>query len=143
MVENCPLRTLMIRPWLEDRACLESEPAPARPSADGHADFRFDGTGGGTVRLVLGRRKRTFNTLAYLAPHGGPFEDAVTVRIENLLPGTTLRYTTDGAEPTAVSPVCPGALTFTETTTLTLRAFSGDGTLYRPMTAMYTTMARP
>jgi hypothetical protein len=142
-VEDCPLKTVRVEPWLEDRVCLASEPAPAGPPTDGHADFRFDGTGGGTVRLVLGKRERTFNTLAYLTPHGGAFEGTVTVRIENLLPATTLRYTTDGTEPTAVSPSCPRTLTFTETTTLTLRAFSGDGTVYRPVTAAYTKANRP
>jgi len=142
-VEDCPLKTVLVEPWLEDRACLASEPAPAGPPADGHARFRFDGTSSGSVSLVLGKRERTFNTLAYLTPHGGAFEGTVTVRVENLLPGTTLRYTADGTEPTATSPVCPGTLTFTETTTLTLRAFSDDGTVYRPMTAVYTTVAGP
>jgi len=137
-IEDCPLRTLIIHPWLEDRACLESHPVPAGPAARGHADFRFSGPGGGTVSLVLGKRERTFNTLAYLTPHGGPFEDTVTVRVENLLPSTVLRHTTDGTEPTASSPACPGALTFSETTALTLRAFSDNGTVYQPMTATYT-----
>ena len=137
-VEGCPLRTLIVRPWLEDRELVSSDPATDGPASKGHAAFRFTGAGDRSVSLVLGKRNRTFNTLAYLAPHSGEFEDSVTVGVRNLMEAATLRYTTDGSPPTRSSPLCKGPLTFTKTTTLTLRAFSDDGTVFTPMTATYT-----
>lgn len=43
-------------------------------------------------------------------------------------PGATIRYTTDGSEPTASSPVYKGAITVTKTVTIRARAFM-DGRL--------------
>lgn len=140
-VEGCPLAALIVEPWLADRELLASDPPAPRRSPAGRPNWRFDGTGGGSVSLTLGRRTRTFNTLAYLRPQGGSFRGSVTVHVRNLLPGTTLRCTTDGSDPTARSDLCKGALTSTETTTLKLRAFSDDGTVYAPMLATYTKLA--
>ncbi|HUS90625.1 MAG TPA: PA14 domain-containing protein [Phycisphaerae bacterium] len=137
-VEGCPLRTVIIEPWLEDRELLSSDPPAPRPAPEGPLRFRFEGGGDRSVSLALGRRTRTLNTPAYLTPHGSAFGDAVTVEVRNLLKGTALRYTTDGGEPTASSPLCEGPLTFRQTTTLKLRAFSGDGTVFTPLTATYT-----
>lgn len=138
VVEGCPLRTLVVRPWLEDREVVSSDPVADGPATNGCAAFRFTGEADRSVSLVLGKRERTFNTLAYLTPHGGAFLDSVTVGVQNLLDGTTLRYTTDGREPTASSPPCTGPLTFTGSTALSVRAFSDDGTVFAPMTATYT-----
>ena len=138
LVEGCPLQTLLIQPWLEDRELVSSEPAAGGPAPKGYAAFRFIGTGNRSVRIVLGKRKRTFNTLAYLTPHGGNFRDSVTVEVRSLLKPATLRYTTDGSDPTASSPLYKEPLTFTKTTTLKIRAFSDDGTVFAPMAATYT-----
>ena len=138
VVEGCPLRTLNVRPWLEDRELVSSHPAMNAPAPKGRAAFRFTGAGEGSVSLVLGKRNRTFNTLACLTPHAGAFKESVTVDVRNLMEAATLRYTTDGREPTSASSLCEGPLTFTRTTTLTLRAFSDDGTVFAPMAATYT-----
>ena len=137
-VENCPLQTLIVEPWLEDRALISSTPASDGPARNRVASFRFEDGGDRALSLVLGKRTRTFNALAYLTPHGGMFRDSVTVTAQNLVEGTTLRYTTDGAEPTAASPAYTESLTFTRSTALRLRAFSDDGTVYAPMAATYT-----
>ncbi len=138
VVEGCPLPTLIVRPWLEDRELVSSDPATSGPARDGRAAFRFRGAGDRSISLVLGGRKRTFNTLAYLTPHGQDFAGSLEVDVRNLLKGTTLRYTTDGSDPTASSSLCDGPLTFTESTTLKIRAFSDDGTVFAPMAATYT-----
>ncbi len=137
-VEGCPLKTLTIRPWLEDRELVGANCKTNGPPAHGYATFRFEGVRHKSVLLTLGKRERTFNTMAYLTPHSGQFNDSITVRIRNLLPGTTLRYTVDGRDPTADSPVCGQGLTFRKDTVLKLRAFSDDGTRFAPMTATYT-----
>jgi hypothetical protein len=100
--------------------------------------FRLRGTGDRSVSLMLGEGKRTFNTQAYLTPHGRGFGDSIQVDVRNLMKGTVLRYTTDGSNPTASAAVCTGPLTFTRTTTLKARAFSDDGTIFTPVTATYT-----
>ncbi|MCK4375668.1 MAG: hypothetical protein KAX19_10075, partial [Candidatus Brocadiae bacterium] len=44
-VEGGPLRTLNVRPWLEDRELVSSDPAAGGPASKGHAAFRFTGAG--------------------------------------------------------------------------------------------------
>ncbi len=137
-VQGCPLQTLAIQPWLEDRELVSVDPAASGAAPKGHAGFGFRGAGDRSITLKLGKRKRTFNTLAYLTPHGRTFKDSIEVDVRNLMDGTTLRYTTDGGDPAVSSSLCKGPLTFTRSTTLKIRAFSGDGTIFRPMTATYT-----
>lgn len=58
-----------------------------------------------------------------LSNPGGLFAGAVTVTATCADAGATLRYTTDGSEPTAASPVYAAPLTFTQETELRVRAF--------------------
>ena len=51
--------------------------------------------------------------------YGGSVKAAITCAT----PGATIRYTTDGSEPTAVSAIYTGALMFTQTTQLKAKAF--------------------
>lgn len=55
-------------------------------------------------------------------PVGGTFENQVTVTL-TAESGTTIRYTTNGSEPTASSTAYSAPLTFTTTTTLKAKAF--------------------
>ena len=56
---------------------------------------------------------------------GGLYDGPVTVELSGA-PGATVRYTTDGSEPTQDSPVYEGPLTFDSTTVLRARAWRGD-----------------
>lgn len=52
-------------------------------------------------------------------------------------PGTTLRYTTDGAEPTATSPVFPASLQISNTTLFRIAAFKANHLPSKPATHTY------
>jgi len=136
-IQNNPLHNLVIEPWLEDRALVQlSEPGGKKTRA-GYTRHVFSNTQDKSISMTLGKRKRTFNTLAYLLPHSCDFAESITVDIENLMPNTIQRYSTDGSIPTSESPQCPSQLTFTQDTELKIRAFGTDGTMYRPMLARY------
>jgi hypothetical protein len=57
-------------------------------------------------------------------PAPGSFTDEVTVAISTTTPEATIYYTTDGSEPTTEDTEYTGPLTFTETTTLSARAYA-------------------
>ena len=58
------------------------------------------------------------------SPLGGTFTSAVTVTLsETMTPSVSIRYTTDGTDPTSTSPLYSGALTFGTTTTLKAAGF--------------------
>jgi len=145
-VDGCPLATIKVRSWLEDRP-LRSASVPElavevdtidAETATRYGSFQFENTSRAEVAMTLGRRDRTRNTLAYLTPHSSDFVDRVDIRVENLRPETALRYTTDGSDPTETSRPVDGPISLTETTTLRFRAFGGTGTTYHPMSAVFT-----
>ncbi|MHC5056940.1 MAG: PA14 domain-containing protein [Planctomycetota bacterium] len=135
-VSGNPLRTLVIAPYHEDREVLRVEGSGEKVTADGETRFR---SGGASARAVatLGAKTRTYKTLAWVTPRSRIFHDKVAVNAENLIPGTVLRYTLDGAEPGAGSPRFGGPITLDRTTTLRLRAFGADGATYSEYKATY------
>ena len=62
-----------------------------------------------------------------VTPSGGTFSDDVTVTV-SAAAGATIRYTTNGAEPTASSPVYVGPVLVDATVTIRARAFLADWT---------------
>ena len=71
-------------------------------------------------------------------PRARIFHGSVTVDIENLLPGTVIRYTTDGSVPTSDSPIWEAAITIDATSNFKLLAFAEDGSNYTPYDMVYT-----
>jgi len=136
-VQNNPFETLVVESWLEDRALVQTSEASIKNPRAAYTKYIFNHTQDKSIAMTLGERKRTFNTLAYLLPHSCDFGASITVNIENLIPETSQRYTTDGSIPTESSLQCPSRLTFTRDTELKIRAFGADGTVYRPMVAHY------
>ncbi len=57
------------------------------------------------------------------SPNGGTFDGAVEVRLASPTFGAEVRYTTDGSDPLAGSPLYDGPFTLTTTTTVRARAF--------------------
>jgi hypothetical protein len=74
----------------------------------------------------------SFGTLAApaMSPAAGTYVDSVTVTL-TALPGATIRYTTDGSDPTAGSTAYADPVTLAATTTLKAKAFHPD---YSPST---------
>lgn len=58
-----------------------------------------------------------------LSPNGTVFPETLTVALSCPMPGVEIRYTTDGSEPSAQSPLYSAPLVLTETTFLQARAF--------------------
>jgi Bacterial Ig domain/Chitobiase/beta-hexosaminidase C-terminal domain len=58
-----------------------------------------------------------------LTPAGGTFAGLVPVSVGTATAGATIRYTTNGTDPTATSTLYGGAFTLTSTTTVKARAF--------------------
>ncbi len=86
------------------------------------------------ARATFSERKiAPYKTLAWVTPRTRIFHGAAQVKAENLTPGTVLRYTSDGSEPTAQSPLYPDeGITLNETTALIWRAYGDDGATYLP-----------
>jgi hypothetical protein len=59
-----------------------------------------------------------------LSPAGGTFSGSVTVSIASATAGATIRYTTDGSDPTAVSPLYTGAFAVNANMTVKAKAFA-------------------
>lgn len=60
------------------------------------------------------------------APSGGSYTTAQAVSMSTTTPTATIRYTTDGSEPTAESPSYTGPVSVTTTTTLKAAGFRAD-----------------
>ena len=56
-------------------------------------------------------------------PERGFYDEPIQVTLSNVTPGATIRYTTDGSEPTASSTVYTGPITISGTTPLRSKAF--------------------
>jgi|GEM_PF-825671 len=61
-----------------------------------------------------------------IAPNGGVFSSATPVTMSSTTPGVAIRYTTDGSEPTAGSPLYQGPITVNGHATLRAKAFLND-----------------
>ena len=71
------------------------------------------------------------------SPAGGDYDVSVDVSLTATTPGSTIRFSTDGTIPDATSLEYTSPLTFTETTTLTARAFINGMDPSPPLTATY------
>lgn len=136
-VSGNPLRHLVIAPYAEDRRVLGAGGSGKKVVVDGHPQFHGTGSSG-QATLLLGAKTRTYKTLAWVTPLSRIFHGKVTVQAESLIPGTVLRYTTDGSGPRASSPQLAKPVTIDRTTLFKLRAFGADGSQYSPYTAQYT-----
>jgi hypothetical protein len=72
------------------------------------------------------------------SPAPGTYTGSVTVTISCATSGATIRYTTNGTDPTSSSSVYSSPLTFTTTTTLKARAFKSGMTPSDVATGTYT-----
>src|SRR5439155_14166180 len=68
-------------------------------------------------------------------PAAGTYISSVSVTLS--APAGTIRYTTDGSNPTGASPAYSSALTLTQTTTLKAAAFQADWTPSAPTAGTY------
>jgi hypothetical protein len=76
----------------------------------------------GGVAIVVDNSVPTVAT-PNISPNGGSFADAVPVSIDCNTSGATIRYTTDGSEPTSGSPAYNGSFTLTSSCVAKAKAF--------------------
>jgi len=78
-----------------------------------------------------------------ISPAPGSYVGSVTVTITNTLPGSEIRYTTDGTAVTASSPLYTAPFTLTQTRTVRARTFMTGVTASTTTSAAYTITAAP
>ncbi|HKP97913.1 MAG TPA: chitobiase/beta-hexosaminidase C-terminal domain-containing protein [Fibrobacteria bacterium] len=71
-------------------------------------------------------------------PKSRIFVDPIQVTLKDATPGAVIRYTLDGTDPTAASPVYAGPLSIAVTTTLKAKAFLADWVASAVLTEVYT-----
>ncbi len=86
-------------------------------------------------RYALGNSPQLF---APVLPVSTVFSGNQTVTMTSPIPGATIRYTTDGSDPTTGSPTYTSALVFTESTTVKARAYKAEYMESQITTAVYT-----
>ena len=76
-------------------------------------------------------------------PVAGTYADSVTVAIACATTGASIRYTTDGTEPTATSTLYTAPIALTTTTTIKAKAFKTDWNASETATGLYTVVYEP
>ena len=92
------------------------------------------------------RRLERLGVTAYVEPprlSSGSleFEDKTTASFVVWRSDAVMRYTTDGTDPTAASPVLPGAITIDRDTTVNLVTMLPNGRLSDPVTYVFEKIA--
>ena len=95
-VNGNPLEETIIAPYTEDRSLIASSGPGEVVSRSTAVEFTSDQSSA-QVELTLGEKLKSYETLVWSTPRARIFHGSVTVDIENLLPGTVVRYTTDGS----------------------------------------------
>jgi hypothetical protein len=95
--------------------------------------IKKSGGKGSSSAVLSGKKLRPYKTLAWVTPRTRIFHNKALVNAENLTPGTVLRYTVNGKEPTKSSPVYPEeGVEIEKATDFTFRSFGTDGATYLP-----------
>ena len=136
-VKGNPLGQTVISGYTEDRAVLKSKGTGKKSLSVNAVEYRTDESKA-KVELSLGTKQKAYKTLVWATPRSRIFHDHIEIDVQNILPGTVLRFTTDDSEPTEKSPLWDKPLRITETTNITLRAFAKDGANYLPYVMTYT-----
>ena len=137
-VRGCPLKNLVLEPWLAGCPLRSASEKRAGGAGRGHARFVFAGERDRELSLRLGKESVTHRTLADVSPKARTFQDSIRVKVQNLEPNTSLRYSLDGRDPDSKSPQVREPITLKETAVLKLRAFNADGTARSVMPIPFT-----
>lgn len=83
---------------------------------------------GHTTSVVVARTYELKTVTPSLTPGAGAYGSSQSVAISTSTSGTTIRYTTDGTEPTAASTAYSSSITVSDTQTVKARAFKSGWT---------------
>ena len=135
-VQGNPMKKTIIAPYTEDRNVMQSK-GPGAPIKRANSIAFESEESDAKVTLSLGKKQTAYKTLVWSTPRTRIFHGSVNVGIENLVPGTVVRYTMDGSEPTERSPLWDGRVEVDRTTTFKVRAYGNDGSIYEPYEMLY------
>ena len=136
-VSGNPLGETVIAPYTEDRELLKASGKGESINLANAVQYRTQ-LSANNVTLELGKKLKAYKTLVWATPRARIFHGSVKINIENLLPGTEIRYTKDGSDPSPTSPIWKGAVEIDSTTAFKLRAYGKDGSRYEPYDMLYT-----
>ncbi|MBB6463645.1 LamG-like jellyroll fold domain-containing protein [Flammeovirga kamogawensis] len=135
-VQNNPFAATKIKPYDENRTILGID-SEVKGEVNERGDTTYTKAATSlNVNVYLGNKIDSLETLVWTKPRSRIFYNEVNITAENLIFGTTIRYTTDGTIPTESSPIFSDSLKITNTTTFTFKAFGHD-TYYKPYTITY------
>ena len=130
-INNSPFNKIIINPWTDSRELLSS----SAKGSDGVYSFHANHA---KLTLELGQKTKAPKTFVSIKPIDRKFFQPLTINLQNLNPNTTLRYTLDGSEPTASSPIYTQALTLDKTCELNMKSWDQWGQAYQTSTVAFT-----
>ena len=98
-VKNNPLQNTKIFPYDDKRTVIEKTSSANENTDENGELFFMDSNGQVDVLLKVGDRYENGKTSVWTLPRIKKFAGVVDVSVQNLIDGTTLRYTTDGTVP--------------------------------------------
>jgi len=134
-VEGNPLANTNIMPFDEGRKIVKSKSKNKNKKSDKGIVYSSK-TGNAEVTLLVAEKLKSEKTLVWMHPKVTTFSMPTSVSAENIIPGTKLRYTTNGRQPTEKSPLFDKAITIDKTTDFIIKAFGND-TDYTPYKVSY------
>ena len=115
-VKNSPFAETIINIWTNDREITSSNNSYL--SSD-RADSE--------IVINLGKRLKKSKTYASVRPYQREFIEPLSLKIDNIEMGTTLRYTLDGSEPSINSPEVSNNIEIKDSCDLKLRSWNKFG----------------
>jgi len=135
-VKNNPLQNTKIFPYNDKRTIIEKTSSANENTDENGELFFMDSNGQVDVLLKVGDRYENGKTSVWTLPRIRKFAGVVDISVQNLIDGTTLRYTTDGTVPNENSPIASNMISINQTTNFTFKAF-GFNTNYDPYSITY------
>ncbi len=134
-VKGNPLNKTNILPYSENRELVKRNSNLDEEASAGK--FIYSATNSDAeVLWTLGNKQKEEKTLVWMTPRAKSFFGTTDIFAENIIPGTELRYTTDGSVPTKKSMLFNEALSISESSSFIIKAFGND-TDYKPFKVDY------
>ena len=147
-VKNSPFAKIIIKPWLDSREVISesskgvtsNKVQTIRVSNPENKNSAFYSTTSNEAKVTwnLGPKKKAPKTFVTIKPIERSFYKPLTINLQNLNRGTTLRYTLDGSEPTEKSPIYTKPLTLTKTCKVKMKAWDKWGQPYETSVVDFT-----
>lgn len=133
-VTGQPFHRLSIEAWQAGRFYVSSNPELSNGEGKGSQRKQFINKRDGEITLITGVRNEKRKTYAVVHPSiKRSFNEPFDVKVENIVPNTSLRYTFGDILPTVNSKKVDGPITITKSGKLNLLAVGKKGEEYKVM----------